>query len=102
MKKLAMFLGCSLVAFAIGCGDGGDKKSTGTPPVAPSGTDMMDPKMKAAMDKPAEVTPAADPAATTEDKKDPPADDKKDPPADDKKDAPADDKKDAPADDKKE
>ena len=61
MKKLAMFLGCGVIAFAIGCGDGGSS----TPPANPTAP-VMDPKMMMEMQKGGgEVKPgnaAADPA----------------------------------------
>ena len=41
-KKLAMFLGCGVVAFAIGCSDGGNS----TPPTAPTAPAIDPSKMK--------------------------------------------------------
>ena len=46
MKKLVMCLGCGVVAFAIGCGDGGGGGSAA--PTAPAATDASN---KAYMDK---------------------------------------------------
>ena len=103
MKNWAMLLACGMVAFAIGCGDGGAAKPS-------SNTEADKAKaqeaMKAMMEKggpgaTALAGDAAAPAGDASEKKDPDAE-KKDAPAEEKKDAPAEEKKDAPAEEKKE
>ncbi len=87
MKKLAMLLGCGMVAFAIGCGDGGSTGGSGTVTPAPM---MPDSKMKEMMDKNAPA--GADAAAGGEKKEGDAAAEKKegDAPAEKKEgDAPA-------------
>ena len=68
MKKLAMFLGCGMLAFAIGCGDGGG----GTPPANPTAP-TMDPNMMKEMQK-GTAEAVSDPAG---EKKEDPAAEKK-------------------------
>ena len=83
MKKLAMFLGCGVVAFAIGCGEGG-----GSAPSNPSPPAVDPSKMKEMMESAKPVTPgdaAADPAG--EKKEDPAAEKKEDPAAEKKEEA---------------
>ena len=64
MKKLAMLLGCGMIAFAIGCGDGGSGSSSSgtTPPPA-----MPDPAKMAEFMK--TNPPGATDAAAGEEKK---------------------------------
>ena len=91
MKKFAAFLGCAVVAFAIGCGD------APPPPVAPA--PAMTPEMMKGMS--GGGTPGA--AADAGEKKDDAAAEKKDDAAAEKKeDAPAEKKEEAPAEKKEE
>ena len=101
MKNWAMLLACGMVAFAIGCGDGGGAKPAANPAADKA---KMEEAMKTGMANAATAAAPGGEAAPADagDKKDAPAEDKKDAPAEDKKDAPAEDKKDAPAEDKKE
>ena len=50
MKKLTMWLGCALTAFAIGCGDEGSKSPSGPPPDPKAMMPDAD-KMKEMMEK---------------------------------------------------
>lgn len=93
MKKLAMLLGCGLMALAIGCG--GESAPTKPAPVPP-GAGAMATDYKAKMEGGA-VAPAGDAAAPAGEKKegDAPAEKKEDAPAEKKEDAPAEKKEEA-------
>ncbi len=98
MKKLAMLLGCGLIAFAIGCGDGGGEAAKPSADSEATKKKAMD-DMKGMMEKagapgaPGAAAPAGDAEKTDAEKKDTPAEEKKDAPAEEKKDAPAEEKK---------
>ena len=101
MKNWAMLLACGMVAFAIGCGEGGGEAAKSNPNAEAEKAKAMD-AMKSKMEAgggavaPGGAAPAGDAAAPAGDAE------KKDAPAEEKKDAPAEEKKDAPAEEKKE
>lgn len=88
MKSLVTFLGCALMAFAIGCGD--SESSKPLPPIADQ-TKAMSEMMKAQ-----EKNAPAD-AAAGEKKEDAAAEKKEEAPAEKKEDAAAEKKEEAPA-----
>ena len=88
MKNLVAFLGCGVLALAIGCGDGGSA------PVAPA-AGLVKPGQPQMM-----TTPPAD--AGMEKKEEPAAETKEAAPAEKKEDAAAEKKEDAPAEKKEE
>ncbi|TXT22092.1 MAG: hypothetical protein FD138_3750 [Planctomycetota bacterium] len=101
MKNWAMLLACGMVAFAIGCGDGGGEAAKSNPNAEAEKAKAMD-AMKSKMEAgggvvaPGGAAPAGD-AAAGEKKEDPAAEKKEDAPAEKKEDAPAEKKEDAPA-----